>query len=107
MWQSANVIPGTPLRTVAYLAFYTVVAVLALGLFAEAEGLSRWTIAVAAGVVAVSLGVGMAIRVSVERASWRRMCRARNAALCAALLFSVVDLVGVVWFVAAFSGFQQ
>jgi hypothetical protein len=35
------------------------------------------------------------------------MCKARNAALCAALLFSKVDVVEVVWFVAAFSGWQQ
>ena len=99
-------IPGTPLRTAAYLAFYTVVAVLGLGWLAQVSS-SRWTVAVAAGVVAVSLVVGMPIRVSVERASWRRMCKARNVALCAALLFSVVDVVELVWFIVAFSGWQQ
>jgi hypothetical protein len=30
------------------------------------------------------------------------MCKARNVALCAALLFSVVDVVELVWFVVSF-----
>jgi hypothetical protein len=101
-----NVIPGTPLRTAAYLAFYTVIAVLGIGLFAQLNS-GRWTLAVAAGIAAVALVVGIPIRVSVERASWRRMCKARNVALCAALLFSAVDVVGLVWFVVSFSGWQQ
>ena len=99
-------IPGTPRRTVAYFAFYAVWAVLALGWLAQVSP-SRWTLAVGASVVAVSCGVGLPIRVGVEPVSWRRMCRARNVALCAASLFSLVDLVGLIWFLVAISGWQN
>ena len=83
------VVPGTPLRTAAYLVFYALVGALALGWSALANP-SQWTFAVAGVVAAVSLAAGLPIRVTVESASWRRMCRARNVTLCAALLFSDV-----------------
>lgn len=87
-----NVVPGTPLRTAAYLVFYVSVGALALGWSALANP-SQWTFAVAGVVAAVSLVAGLPIRVTVESASWRWICRARNVTLCAALLFSVVDIV--------------
>jgi hypothetical protein len=101
------VIPGTPLRTVGYLAFYAVAAALALTWLAQVSS-DRRTLAVAATVVAVSLAAGLPIRVTIEKpVSWRRMCRARNAALCAALLFAAVDLAEFVWFVVSVSGWQS
>ena len=99
-------IPGTPLRTVAYFAFYAVVAVLALGWLAQVTS-GWWTFAVAASVVAVSLSVGLPIRVTVVPESWRRMCRARNVAMCAASLFVLVDIVEFIWFLVAIDGWQR
>lgn len=96
-------IPGTPRRTAAYLAFYLVVAVLTLGFFLF-MGLTRW----APSLIEISFAAGLPWRATVEPAGWRRMCVARNVALCAALLFSLVDFALLVAFTSfGGSGWQQ
>ena len=100
------VIPGTPLRTAGYLVFYSVVAALAIWCVALVSPW-QWTLAVGVCVVAVSLGAGLPIRVTVGPVRWRLMCRARNVALCAALLFCLVDVVGFIWFLVDISSWQR
>lgn len=90
----------------AYTVSYAAVAILAL------DGLlhvSQWRMGcvLAASVLMISLVIGLLTRVTVEPPRWRHLCRARNVALSAALLFSLLDIGGLIWFMVAFSGWQQ
>lgn len=86
-------IPGTPRRTAAYLAFYLIVAALAFGIFLLAD-LTQWALSL----LEISFAAGLPWRVTVEPARWRRMCVARNVALSAALLFALADFALLVAF---------
>jgi hypothetical protein len=82
------------------LIFFSVVALLAADWLPTA-GSTLWTRVVPGCAVALSVAFGLLMRVSVVPGYWRWMCRARNAALSAAVLLVLVDLVVFVWFVVA------
>lgn len=93
--------PGTPLRTAVYLTFYVGVGVFALIPMVWLSCFSSRTfMAMTCWGLVCSLAAGLLFKVTVEPVVWRRMCHARNIALCVALTFSVLDVAGVVCLIA-------
>ena len=84
------------------MILYTVVALMAASWLPDDDPVLLIR-ALPVGVVALSLAVGLPVRVTVGPRYWRWMCRARNVALCAAALFVLVDLVAIVWFIVTLS----
>lgn len=84
------------------MILYSAVALLAAD-WLPTDGSTLWTRVVPGCAVMLSLAIGLPVRVTVGPGYWRWLCRVRNVALCAAVLFVLVDLVVFVWFIVALS----
>lgn len=78
------------------LAVSVVLAVCAMIPMLVLAAISRTFAAMACCGLVSSLVAGLLFRVGVEPVAWRRMCQARNVALCILLVFSVLDVAGFI-----------